>query len=126
MSNFANKANNTADDVLKGADSAVESTRDFANDTLDKAGRKVRELQDGVQPAIKNLTRNVENVAQRGIDYASDAAGRAQQQLHRYADVTGRYVADQPVRSVLIAAATGAAIAAAILLLTRENHRNRY
>ncbi len=44
MSNIANKANSTADDVLKGADNAVESTGDFANDTLDKAGRKVREL----------------------------------------------------------------------------------
>ncbi|MEH3087041.1 MAG: hypothetical protein PGN26_11045 [Xylophilus ampelinus] len=126
MSNLANKASNTTDDVLKSADSAVESTRDFANDTLDKAGRKVRELQDSVQPTIKNLGKSAENIAQRGIDYASDAASRAQQQINRYADVTGRYVADQPVRSVLIAAATGAAIAAAILLLTRENNRNRY
>jgi len=37
------------------------------------------------------------------------------------ADVTGRYIADQPVRSVLVAAAAGAAITALIVLASRRS-----
>ena len=44
-------------------------------------------------------------------------------QMSRYADVTGRYVSQQPVRSVLIAVAAGAAIAALVVAARR---RNRY
>lgn len=123
----ANTTRNVSDDVLQGAESAVESTRNFANDSLDKAGDKVRDLRREVDPLVDQITAKVQQLASRGAEYASDAKYRAQKQINRYADVTGRYVSEQPVKSVLIAAATGAAIAALIVLASRSsNGRNRY
>ncbi|XAH24837.1 hypothetical protein AAFF27_06490 [Xylophilus sp. GW821-FHT01B05] len=122
----ANTARNVSDNLLHSAENAVDSTRDFANDSLDKAGDKVREMRSNVDPLVNQITATAQELASRGREYAADAKYRAQQKLSHYTDATGRYVAEQPVRSVLIAVAAGAAIAAAILIATRDNKRNRY
>jgi len=121
----ANIARDASDDALQSAQSAVETTRGYANEALDKAGEKVRDLRNNVDPLVEQITAKVQQLASRGIEYATDAKSRAQQQIIRYGDATGRYVAEQPVKSVLIAAATGAAIAAAILIATRSSNTNR-
>lgn len=58
---------------------------------------------------------------QRGLDSASTTSARAHRRIEQAADVTGRYISDQPVRSVLLAAAAGAAITALIVLASRRN-----
>jgi len=121
-----NIARDASDDALQSAQGAVESTRAYANDALDKAGEKVRDLRGNVDPLVEQISAKVQQLASRGLEYAYDARSRAQNQLNRYGDATGRYVSEQPVKSVLIAAATGAAIAAAILIATRTTKRNRY
>lgn len=101
-----------ADEALNTAENALDSTRQLASQVLDRATEKVRDLRSGAT-----------HLATRGADAASEAAHLAQQQLSRYADVTGRYVSQQPVKSVLIAVAAGAAIAALVVAARR---RNRY
>jgi ElaB/YqjD/DUF883 family membrane-anchored ribosome-binding protein len=101
-----------ADEALNTAESALESTRQLASQVLGRAGDKVRDLRSGAS-----------TLAGRGVDAASEAAALAQKQFSRYADVTGRYVSQQPVKSVLIAVAAGAAIAALVVAARR---RNRY
>lgn len=122
-----NKARNIADDVLQSAESAVESTRNLASETLDRAGDKVRDLRREVNPTVDRIANTAQDLAQRSIEALNETRERARRQIDYYSDVTGRYVADQPVKSVLIAAAAGAAVAAAILFATRSNRgRNRY
>lgn len=84
-----------------------DSTRRQANEALERAGERAREL------------------ANRGMSSVSDAASTAQRQFSHYAQATGRYVADQPVKSALIAAAVGAGVAMLVLALRRNGHRNR-
>jgi len=122
----ANTVRDTSDEALKSAQGAVDTTRNYANEALDKAGEKVRDLRGSVDPLVDQITAKVQQLASRGVEYATDAKSRAQEQFNRYGDLTGRYVAEQPVKSVLIAAATGAAIAALILIATRDSERNRY
>jgi ElaB/YqjD/DUF883 family membrane-anchored ribosome-binding protein len=100
------------DDALNSAESALDSTRQLAAQALAKAGDKVRDLRYGAK-----------DFASRGMSVASDASAAAQKQLSRYADVTGRYVSQQPVRSMLIAVAAGAAIAALVVAARRRNSR---
>jgi len=54
---------------------------------------------------------------------ANQAKQKAQDSLARYTEVTTRYVAEQPVRSVLIAAAVGATVA---LLVSSASKHKRY
>jgi ElaB/YqjD/DUF883 family membrane-anchored ribosome-binding protein len=99
-----------AEDAINGAESALDSTRQLASQVIGKASEKVRDLRFGAK-----------DLASRGVDVASEAAAAAQKQLSRYADVTGRYVSQQPVKSVLIAVAAGAVIAGLVVAARRRN-----
>jgi ElaB/YqjD/DUF883 family membrane-anchored ribosome-binding protein len=105
-------ASNYADEAMDATGHALESTRQFAAQAFEKAGEKVRDLRYGVK-----------DMASKSVTTAGDAAAAAQKQLGQYAQATGRYVTEQPVKSALIAAAVGAAVAALVLALRRRNDR---
>ena len=114
-------AHQTSEELLGGASRAVDSTREYANDALDKAENKVRELRGQVDPMVDMLASKAQKLARQSLDLASEAKQRAQQSLSQAAGAPGRYVSEQPLRSVLIAAAVGAAVA---MLVSATRHRN--
>lgn len=118
----ADTAHSVADGVLNSAKDAVQATRRAANNSLDKAERGVDQLQGGVNPAIDDLAARAQELASRGISYCADASERARRQYNHAAEVGSRYVADQPGKSVLIAAVAGAAIAALFMMSSRRRH----
>lgn len=91
-----------AEEALEATTHALETTRELASQAIEKAGEKARDLGDGVK----------------------DVSAAAQRQLGRYAKSTRRYVSEEPVKSALIAAAVGAAVAALVLGMLR-NKRDR-
>jgi ElaB/YqjD/DUF883 family membrane-anchored ribosome-binding protein len=114
-------AHQTSEELLGSASRAVDSTREYANDALDKAENKVRELRGQVDPMVDMLASKAQKLARQSLDVAAEAKHRAQQSLSQASAATGRYVSEQPLRSVLIAAAVGAAVA---MLISATRHRN--
>ena len=98
-----NTASSYADDARGLASQALESTREFANEAFDRAGSRFRDLRSSVK----------------------DMAGRGATSMGEYSRATQRYIADEPVKSALIAAAVGAAVAGLVLAL-RSSNKNRY
>lgn len=92
-------ATDYADEARGIAGQALETTKELAN----RAGEKVRDLRYGVK----------------------DLASKGASSVGEYAQATTRYVSEQPVRSALIAAAVGAAVAALVLAM-RRNRRYYY
>lgn len=90
-------------------------TQTSAQTLADDALGKVRDLRYGVQ-----------DLASRSLSAVGDSAHVAQQRLGQYASTTGRYVSDQPVKSALIAAAVGAAVAALVLAARSRRRRTFY
>ena len=76
---------------------------------LDKAGEKMRDLRYGVQ-----------DFASRGLSTVGESAAVARDRLRNYAYATRSYVAEQPVKSALIAAAVGALVAGIVLAARRR------
>ncbi|MEJ6024265.1 hypothetical protein [Ramlibacter sp. PS4R-6] len=93
-----------ADDARTLASQALDSTREYANEAFDRAGARLRDLRTGVK------------------DIASRGAGS----VNEYTRATTRYIADEPVKSALIAAAVGAAVAGIVIAMRRYNSTNRY
>ncbi|KQR60820.1 hypothetical protein [Acidovorax sp. Leaf160] len=121
----ANTAHTVAEGVLDSAKDAVSATRRAAANTLDKAEAGVDSLKDGVNPAIDDLAARAQELANRGINYCAETSERARRQLNQVADTTTRYVVDQPGKSLLIAAAAGAAFATIIFLSRDSSGRRR-
>lgn len=119
-------AQEASDKVLQSAHDAVESTRDFANQALNQADDTLRRVRGRVDPAIEEFAASAQRLARRGIDIASGTGARAQQSLNRAAAVTERYVADQPVKSVLIAATAGAVIAGLLVAARKRREQDRF
>lgn len=118
-----------SDDMMNSANKALESTRDHANLALDKAESRVRELRGNVDPVVEMLASKAQKMARQSLDLASEAKERAEKSFKHAADATTRYVSEQPMRSVLIAAAVGAAVALLVSTSRQRNNnynRNRY
>jgi|SRR5688572_12957647 ElaB/YqjD/DUF883 family membrane-anchored ribosome-binding protein len=97
-------ASSYEDEARSATAHALESTREFANQALERAGEKVRDLRYGVK----------------------DLANRGASSVGEYAQATTRYVAEQPLKSALIAAGIGAAVAALVLALRRNSDKRYY
>lgn len=107
---------NMADQAVAKTDDAIQSTRKATNDALDS-------LQNGVHAAPTALSRaasQVEELTRRSLERARDAGHQVKDQVARAGDRSVDYIRDEPVKSVLIAAATGAALAALIGWLARS------
>jgi ElaB/YqjD/DUF883 family membrane-anchored ribosome-binding protein len=101
----------TQNELSQDTGSGLDHTRRMASQAMERAGDKFRGLGFGVK-----------DLANRGLHSVTDTAHAAQRQLGQYANATGRYVTEQPVKSALIAAAVGAAVAGLILALRRNRH----
>ncbi|MFT3812087.1 MAG: hypothetical protein QM740_01785 [Acidovorax sp.] len=69
------------------------------------------------------LAARAQEFATRGLGYAQDATDRARRQLNDAADATGRYVAEQPGKSLLMAVVAGAAMGATVAALLSRRSR---
>lgn len=81
-----------------------------------------RRWQGRMDPWVGRLSSSARQLARQGVDLASSAGTRAQESWSRYADATTGYVARQPMRAVLIAAAVGAGLA--LLLASGRSRRD--
>ncbi|MDO9314940.1 MAG: hypothetical protein Q7T97_10390 [Burkholderiaceae bacterium] len=105
--------------AASGATSAVEQI-DRAEEAHHHLNEAAHDLADRARPAIDRLVKSAENLAQRGIDGARDGSQHLRDRAARATDCTVNYIKDEPVKSMLIAAATGAALMALVALLNRS------
>jgi ElaB/YqjD/DUF883 family membrane-anchored ribosome-binding protein len=83
----------------------IDSTRRLAADALERASSSVKDLRSGV----------------------SDRASSAQRYMGEYASAGTRYVSEHPMKSALIAAAVGAAVAGLVIAMRhRRDLQDRF
>lgn len=118
----ADSARQMAHTVLQGAQHAVETTRSATDATLERAEYAFDGLRREVDPAIHDLAAKAQALANQSIHYCARTGEHLRQQVDTYRGATTDYVKQNPGRSVLMALATGAALATAALLMSRRRH----
>lgn len=113
---------NLADKVASSADQAIRSTQRLANQTLDGMSSSVHQMQDAAVPAINRAAAQVGELAQRGLDAARDSTQHVREKASQLSTSTVGYIKDEPVKAVLIAAATGAVLMALLSMVRRSGH----
>lgn len=109
-----------ADDMHSSAQEAMKNSRAAAGKAFSKAQEGLKAAERELSPSIDDLAARAQDFASRSINFCADNSERARRQFQNAADVTTRYVVEQPGKSVLLAAAAGAAVAAAVLMGTRR------
>jgi len=80
-----------------------------------------RPAQRSTDKTLDKLAEQASALAQRGVDAMRDRSQQVREQALRASDNTLNYIKDEPVKAVLIAAVTGAALMALIGLLRKSN-----
>jgi|OpeIllAssembly_1097287.scaffolds.fasta_scaffold03157_6 ElaB/YqjD/DUF883 family membrane-anchored ribosome-binding protein len=106
--------------VAGKADAVIASTQRVANDALDALHGKVETLREQVPDKLHRTAARVDELARLGIERASQAGSDMRQQVSRASDRTVGYIREEPLKSMLIAAAAGAALATVIGMLSRS------
>jgi ElaB/YqjD/DUF883 family membrane-anchored ribosome-binding protein len=113
-------ATNVVDHAADSAHTAIRATQDAANVALDRMSNKVDTIRDNTSPLIDRWSSQAEAAARRSVEAVRDTSQQLREKALRASDATVGYVKDEPVKSMLIAAATGAALMGLITLLARS------
>jgi ElaB/YqjD/DUF883 family membrane-anchored ribosome-binding protein len=85
----------------------------------------LRQMKDEASDAIATEVLNFAELAkawwQRNAELVRDAAGAARDQAVAFGSRTRLYVKDEPVKSVVLAAAAGAAVTALLMFLSKRS-----
>lgn len=108
----------------QGADKALQSTEQVANDALKMLTEAIHDLRLQTLPLAARTGEQVSALAQRGVDSVRESSHQLRLKAEHASECTVAYIKHDPVKSVLIAAATGAALMALISLFSHSRHRS--
>lgn len=106
------------------ADAAIDASRQVANAALDTVQQGVDQLRSTAPTTLSRAAAQVDEIARRSLDRARQTSAQVRDQVRdqvgRAHDATTGYIRDEPMKSVLIAAAAGAALAGLVGWLARS------
>ena len=115
-------ANRLADQAAKGADDTIRATQRVANEALDRLSDKVHETHDRTAPRLAHMAERAEDLVRRSSAVLREGTHHVRDSAARASDRTVAYIRDEPVKAVLIAAFTGAALLAIANMVSRSRH----
>ncbi len=117
---LAQQGQELADKTANQAQSAIRSTQRTADGALDSLSAKVDDLHDQAAPLLSRVSSQAEAAARRGIDAVRDTSQQLRDKALRASDSAVGYVKDEPIKAMLIAAATGALLMGIVALMSRS------
>lgn len=106
---------NVVDQAAAAASKGIAATQH----ALDGVAGSVQTLRNQVSPRLDDATEHANALLHRGVDALRDSSQRLRDTAHRASSGTTHYIAQEPVKAVLIAAVAGAALMAMFSLMTR-------
>jgi len=109
-----------ADQAAQKADDAIKATQRVANDALNGLSESVENARAQGAPKLIRMAEQAESLIGRSAEVMRDGTQQLRDKAVRAQDVTVGYIKDEPIKSVLIAAATGAVLMALVTLASRS------
>ena len=119
---FAQPSTNLSDQGFEGGDNAGRSAQNAASQTIDRISEKVESVKNQAGPLIDRLTNQAETTARHGAEVVRETSAQLRAKAMKAQESTVMYIKDEPVKAMLIATATGAALMALINLMGRSRH----
>ncbi len=107
-----NTANHMIDRAAQRSDAAIQAGTEAAHQALDGLSQSARQLQA-----------EAGHLSQRGLDALRDSTRLVRERAHEAGERTVGYIQHEPVKAMLMAAATGAALMALIGMMGGRSNR---
>ena len=118
------QSNSSAEQASHTADDAIRSSQRVANEAINSLADSAQDLRNEVTPLINRASDQASALARRGVNAVRDSTQHLRDTAQRATDGTVMYIKDEPLKSMLIAAATGAALMALVGMLSRSRHHH--
>ncbi len=112
------------DSAANTADQAIRSTQRVANETLNQIADGVDSARAQAVPALNRIAVDAEQFTRRSVEKVREGSQQLRGQAVRATNTTLSYIKEEPVKSVLIAAAVGAALMVLVTLVGRTSSRS--
>lgn len=116
------QANALVDQAALVADNAIKATQRLTTEALDGLAGSVQDARHEAAPLLNRAGEQASALAQRGVNALRDGSQGLRDSATRATDNTVMYIKDEPLKAILIAAATGAALMALVGMLSRSRH----
>ena len=118
------QSNNFPGEGVQSTDQAKKQTSNLANDGISSLSDTLKDIRQQAAPMLNRTTEQASELAQRGVDSVLDTSHQLKEKALRVSHNSVNYIKEEPVKSILIAAATGAALMALVSLVSRSrDHR---
>lgn len=108
------------DKGASAAQSTVRSTQRSVDSAFDTMSDKIDEARGQVAPVLSKVSSQAEAAARRGMEAVRDTSQQLRERAVQASDMTVAYVKDEPIKAMLIAAATGALLMGIISMMGRS------
>jgi ElaB/YqjD/DUF883 family membrane-anchored ribosome-binding protein len=116
-----NTATETHDPAAHDTPSGLGDGALHANSAVDPLADRAHRWREEAAPVVSHLGERAADAAHQGAQWVRESSERARQQVSRISDRAVGQVRDEPVRSVLMAAAAGALLYALARLLASRS-----
>ena len=119
---YGQATSTVGDQVSSAAESAARSVQQGIDSAADALSNKADDVRNQAEPLLNRVSAQAEAAARRGIDAVKDGSQQLREKALRASDSTVAYVKDEPMKAMLIAAATGAVLMGLISLMGRSRN----
>jgi ElaB/YqjD/DUF883 family membrane-anchored ribosome-binding protein len=116
----AQQAQEMTDTTANATQGAIRSTQRATDQAFDRLSETVEGVRSKAGPMLNKVASQAEAAARRGMDAVRDTSQQLRDRAMQAQDMTVAYVKDEPIKAMLIAAATGALLMGLITLLSRS------
>lgn len=111
-----------ADKMASSAEHAIQATQHATNGALDSLSGSVQGLRNQAGPLLANVSEQASALLNTGRDAVRNASHQVTDAALHARDGAVSYVREEPVKALLIAAATGAALMALVNMMNHSRH----
>jgi ElaB/YqjD/DUF883 family membrane-anchored ribosome-binding protein len=112
-----------AHEAAQAAEHSMRSMQRATQQSLDRMADELDDVRAQTSSAVKQMTRDAESLRQRGMDAVRDGSHQLREKSAHMRDATTHYIQHEPVKSMLMAAAVGAALMGLVALFSRGGDR---
>jgi ElaB/YqjD/DUF883 family membrane-anchored ribosome-binding protein len=117
MKSQSQQVQDMGDKAADSAQGAIRSTQRTADQALNRLSDTVEDVRSKAGPMLNKVTSQAEAAARRGMEAVRDTSQQLRERAVQASDMTVAYVKDEPIKAMLIAAATGAVLMGLISML---------
>ena len=108
--------NKAADSVQDG----IRSTQRSASQALDKVADKADDMRSTAAPMLDKVGDQAQKLVQQGREVLQDTTKTVREKANQASDMAVAYTKDEPIKALLIAAASGALLMGLVSMMARS------